>query len=37
MSRIQVIASPLLAPLLTISGLAGITSVRESQDQAASG
>jgi anti-anti-sigma factor len=34
MSRIQVIASPLLAPLLTMSGLAGITSVPEPQDQA---
>lgn len=36
MSRIQVIASPLLAPLLTMSGLVGITSVHEPQDQAGS-
>jgi anti-anti-sigma factor len=33
LSRIQVIASPLLAPVLTISGLAGITSVREQLGQ----
>ncbi len=33
LSRIQLIASPLLAPVLTISGLAGITSVREPHDQ----
>ena len=31
-SRIQLIASPLLAPVLTISGLSDITSVREPQD-----
>jgi anti-sigma B factor antagonist len=37
MSRIQLIASPLLAPLLTISGLSDITSVREPQDQERSG
>jgi anti-anti-sigma factor len=30
LSRIQLIASPLLAPVLTISGLSDITSVRES-------
>ena len=30
--RIELIASPLLAPVLTISGLADITSVREPQD-----
>jgi anti-sigma B factor antagonist len=28
-SRIRLIATPLLAPVLTISGLSGITSVRE--------
>jgi anti-sigma B factor antagonist len=33
LSQIQLIAGPLLAPVLTISGLAGITSVREPQDQ----
>jgi len=33
LSRIQLIASPLLAPVLTISGLADITSVREPGDQ----
>ncbi len=32
LSRIQLIASPLLAPVLTISGLADITSVREPRD-----
>ncbi len=37
MSRIQVIASPLLTPLLTVSGLACITSVRQPQDQASNG
>ena len=31
-SRIQLIASPLLAPVLTVSGLSGITSVNEPQD-----
>jgi anti-sigma B factor antagonist len=31
-ARIQLIASPLLAPVLTISGLSDITSVREPQD-----
>ena len=31
-ARIQLIASPLLAPVLTISGLSGITSVHEPQD-----
>ncbi len=31
-SRIQLIASPLLAPVLTISGLSDITSVREPRD-----
>jgi anti-sigma B factor antagonist len=29
LSRIQLIASPLLAPVLTISGLSDVTSVRE--------
>ena len=31
-SRIQLIASPLLAPVLTVSGLSDITSVQEPQD-----
>ncbi len=31
-SRIQLIASPLLAPVLTISGLSDITSVHEPPD-----
>ena len=31
-SRIQLIASPLLAPVLTVSGLSDITSVHEPQD-----
>ena len=31
-ARIQLIASPLLAPVLTVSGLSDITSVREPQD-----
>jgi len=31
-SRIRIIASPLLAPVLTVSGLSGITSVRDPQD-----
>jgi anti-sigma B factor antagonist len=30
-SRVRLIATPLLAPVLTISGLADITSVRSSQ------
>jgi len=29
LSRIQLIASPLLAPVLTISGLSDVTSMRE--------
>ena len=31
-SRIQLIASPLLAPVLTVSGLSDITSVHEPRD-----
>ena len=31
-ARIQLIASPLLAPVLTVSGLSDITLVREPQD-----
>ena len=31
-ARIQLIASPLLVPVLTVSGLSDITSVREPQD-----
>ncbi len=31
-SRIQLIAGPLLAPVLTVSGLSDITSVQEPQD-----
>ncbi len=31
-ARIQLIASPLLAPVLTVTGLSDITSVREPQD-----
>jgi anti-sigma B factor antagonist len=31
-SRIRLIASPLLAPVLTVCGLSDITSVNESQD-----
>ncbi len=33
--RIQLIASPLLAPVLTVSGLSDITSVHEPPDLAA--
>ena len=31
-SRIQLVASPLLVPVLTVSGLSDITSVHEPQD-----
>ena len=31
-ARIRLIAAPLLVPVLTISGLSGITSVGEPQD-----
>ena len=31
-ARIELIASPLLAPVLTVTGLSDITSVREPQD-----